>query len=200
LTAPGTTKTKAITVTNSGGFDAILGDVSGSGLGLTPPFSLVGGSCATGLSVRYNWLNSNQADRRLLTGVFGNGGKHVIFGGLTTSDPVTTYSENGYTIRTVTAAWTGAERLIFYSPPSTTTVGEVRMTAADGGTFLLNSVDLYSSLTPIPFVIEGRLDSATVFSLSDTLPSTSGAFVKVNKPSARRSDRHARDQDDEHWS
>jgi hypothetical protein len=134
------------------------------------------------MSLRYNWLNSNQADRRLLSGVFGNGGKHVTFAGLTTSDPVTTYSENGYTITTVSAAWTGAERLIFYTQPSTTTVGEIRMTADDGGTFLFNAVDLYSSLTVIPFVIEGRLGSATVFSFSDTLPQTSGAFVRVHNP------------------
>lgn len=127
-------------------------------------------------------LNSNQPDYFVAAFLSGNRGKHVTFAGLSTSDPATTYGENGYTITTVSADWTGGRGLIFRSQASTTTVGEIKMTADDGGTFLFNSVDLYSSLTPSPFVIEGRLNSATVFSFSDTLPSTSGAFVTVYNP------------------
>ena len=64
------------------------------------------------------------------------------------------------------------------APPSTPSIGAIRVTA--GGTpFTFKSVDLYASLVRIPYQITGMRNSATVFTLSDTLPNTFGDFVTV---------------------
>lgn len=44
----GSVQTQSVTVSNAGGFDATLGTISDAGLGLSAPFSLVGGTCKTG--------------------------------------------------------------------------------------------------------------------------------------------------------
>lgn len=48
IVRPGFSVTRPFTVRNGGGADAILGDVSTRGLGLSAPFALTGGSCVTG--------------------------------------------------------------------------------------------------------------------------------------------------------
>jgi hypothetical protein len=64
-----------------------------------------------------------------------------------------------------------------------TTSGEVRVTVG-GGTFAFSSVDVYSSITPIPVMITGLLNSSTVFSASGTVPNTFGQFATVSNPYA----------------
>lgn len=61
--------------------------------------------------------------------------------------------------------------------------GEVEITSS-GSVFNFNSVDLYSSITPIPYTIKGFRDSELVFTLSDVVPNTYGNFKSVENPEA----------------
>ena len=64
-------------------------------------------------------------------------------------------------------------------PPVT---GELRITY--GGTpFRFESVDLYSSVTPIPYTFIGLSNSVAVFTGSGTVPNTFGQFAPVLNPS-----------------
>ena len=54
--------------------------------------------------------------------------------------------------------------------------------SAGGAPFRFQSVDLYSSVTTIPYVITGILNSTTVFVAQATLGNTFGAFVTVQNP------------------
>jgi hypothetical protein len=58
---------------------------------------------------------------------------------------------------------------------------------AGGSAFSFLSVDLYSSITTIPYVFTGLMGSTTVFSATGTVPLTMGATVTV--PNPRRGDR-----------
>ena len=102
--------------------------------------------------------------------------------------PVTTYTRCGFTVTATTpnwAVWTGyghpAPFIGFMSAAGETTTGEIRVTAA-AGTFKFQSVDVYSSTTPIPYVITGSLSSAPVFSLRSTEGNTFGDFATVSNP------------------
>ena len=76
-----------------------------------------------------------------------------------------------------------APAIVFESGAGATTTGEVRVTAA-AGTFTFQSVDVYSSTTPIPYVITGFVNSATVFALRGTQGNTYGDFATINNPNA----------------
>jgi hypothetical protein len=69
----------------------------------------------------------------------------------------------------------------FVSGAGVTTTGEVRVTA-DAGTFTFESADIYSSTTPIPYVITGLANAGTVFTLQGTQPYTFGNFATVRSP------------------
>jgi hypothetical protein len=99
----------------------------------------------------------------------------------------TTYAENGFTVDAISGPWTIHRN---YGRPSPfiqfvrlagepTLTGQIRVTAG-GALFRFTSVDLYSSVTPIPFVITGLLNSATVFTMTGTVPNTFGAFGTVS--------------------
>jgi hypothetical protein len=102
--------------------------------------------------------------------------------------PFTTYTRCGLTVAATTSNWTvstsygrPAPFIRFSSPAGATTVGEVIVTAA-GAKFRFQSVDLYSSTTPIPYVITGISNSATVFTMQGTQGNTSGNFATVVNP------------------
>ncbi len=104
--------------------------------------------------------------------------------------PVTTYTRCGFTVTATTTnwtAWTGyghpAPFIGFMSAAGATTTGEVRVTSA-AGTFTFESVDLYSSTTPIPYVITGLANFATVFTVEGKQPNTFGNFATVSNPNA----------------
>ena len=61
--------------------------------------------------------------------------------------------------------------------------GELRVTAG-GAPFWLNSIDVYSSTTKIPYVIEGFLNSELMFSVVDVVGNTFGAFARRSNPKA----------------
>lgn len=117
------------------------------------------------------------------------GGTVISFGGLTTPNaPITSYSESGFTIKTVSGNWfastTGgnpAPSIQFNAAAGATVTGEVQLNAS-GATFGFQSVDLYSSTTIIPYIITGARNSVSVFTLSGTVPNTFGTFKTVPNP------------------
>jgi hypothetical protein len=103
---------------------------------------------------------------------------------------VTAYARCGFTVTasgTNWTAWTGygnpAPFVGFMSGGGVTTTGEVRVTSA-AGRFSFQSVDVYSSTTPIPYVITGLSGSTTVFTIKGTQPNTFGKFATVGNPNA----------------
>jgi carboxypeptidase family protein/Big-like domain-containing protein len=104
----------------------------------------------------------------------------------------TSYSVCGFTVTGMTTNWTvstnygrPAPFIQFLAPGGTTAVGEVLVTAS-GATFRFSSVDLYSSTTPIPYVITGIASPATVFTIQNTQPNTFGNFATIVNPDAAR--------------
>ncbi|HMJ11411.1 MAG TPA: choice-of-anchor D domain-containing protein, partial [Polyangiaceae bacterium] len=98
------TTTRTITIGNSGNVDAVLGSVTSSALGISPPFALTGGTCRNGASlppnggsctlmvafapaaagswaqelrVTYNWSGSGEADKVLSTWLSGSAAEPV---------------------------------------------------------------------------------------------------------------------------
>ncbi|MGZ3444191.1 MAG: hypothetical protein ACXWLG_00760, partial [Myxococcaceae bacterium] len=102
--------------------------------------------------------------------------------------PVTTYTRCGFTVTGTTpnwTVWTGygkpAPFIGFMSAPGETTTGEIRVTAG-AGKFTFQSVEVYSSTTPIPYVITGFANSAPVFAIQGTQGNTFGNFATISNP------------------
>jgi uncharacterized repeat protein (TIGR03803 family) len=117
------------------------------------------------------------------------------FGGLTVNGAsFTSYTESGFTVSALSGPWVGVTNygqtsgqpigfIDFSGPGGATVTGEVHVSAG-GAVFTFNSVNLYSSTTPIPYTITGLRNSSTVFTISGTLPNTFGEFRTVANPSA----------------
>jgi len=71
----------------------------------------------------------------------------------------------------------------FQGTGAANTLGEVAVTAG-GQSFTFQSVDLYSSVTQIPYEITGIANAATVFTLQGAVPNTFGRFATVSNSSA----------------
>ncbi|HJU44606.1 MAG TPA: carboxypeptidase-like regulatory domain-containing protein [Vicinamibacterales bacterium] len=104
----------------------------------------------------------------------------------------TTTTACGFTVRGTTTNWTvstgygrPAPFIQFAATAGTTTSGEVFVTSS-GGPFRFVSVDLYSSTTPIPYIITGIADSVAVFTIQNTQPNTFGNFATIRNPDASR--------------
>jgi 3-methyladenine DNA glycosylase Mpg len=110
------------------------------------------------------------------------GGTVFTFGG--GSGNLTTSTQAGFTLTPTAANWSffgvGAPwpSIVFWSPTGATSDGEVRVTSG-GSSFQFRSVDLYSSITPIPYTITGLAGSTVVFTISGTLGNTFGALATV---------------------
>lgn len=110
--------------------------------------------------------------------------------GVANFSPFAAYSELGLTVAPTSGDWLAmtsygapAPAIIFNRLASDPTLtSEVRVTA-DGSVFGFTSVDLYSSITTIPYTITGLLDSSPVFALSGIVPNTFGTFATVSNPS-----------------
>lgn len=99
---------------------------------------------------------------------------------------LTTYTESGFTTSAVSGPWAVSNS---YGNPApfiqfTNEAGQNPLAATiqitnDNSKFTFNSVDLYSSITPIPYVITGLLNSTAVFSLEGRVPNTFGNFKTV---------------------
>jgi hypothetical protein len=122
----------------------------------------------------------------------------VGFGGLTGDrTPFTGVTEAGFRVEPVTRSWQANTQyghpapFVFFTRQASEgpVTGSVRVRAVDGAPFLFRSVDLYSSVTPIPYEVRGLRGGETVFTLSSQLPNTYGAFATVSgSPDAGRID------------
>jgi hypothetical protein len=99
---------------------------------------------------------------------------------------LSTYTESGFTTSAVESPWVVSDS---YGNPApfiqfVNEAGQNPLTATvqitnDDSKFTFNSVDLYSSVTPIPYVITGLVNSIPVFSFNGTVPNTFGNFETV---------------------
>ena len=99
---------------------------------------------------------------------------------------LSTYTEAGFTASILSGPW--AARFDYGNPApflqfprsqdNQATIGAIQVTSG-GSLFTFGSVDLYSSVTPIPYAITGYLDNAQMFSLQGTLPNTFGNFATL---------------------
>jgi hypothetical protein len=113
------------------------------------------------------------------------------FGGLIVDEEtLSSYTESGITVLATAGGWqarTGfgnsAPSILFFAPAGGATTGQVKV-AAGGSAFRFVSVDLYSSMTTIPYVFSGLMGSTKVFSVSGTVANTFGNFATVVNPNA----------------
>lgn len=100
---------------------------------------------------------------------------------------LSTYTESGFTTSVISGPWVAINS---YGNPApfiqfTNEAGQnplaatIQITNDDDSTFKFSSVDLYSSVTPIPYMITGLLNSTPVFSFEGTVPNTFGNFQTV---------------------
>jgi hypothetical protein len=121
----------------------------------------------------------------------GRAGVTIAFSGLLTSEsPAGTYAESGFVVTADSSDWitwtaygAPAPCIVFFAHGGALTRG-VSVTAS-GSTFKFVAVDLYSSMTPIPYEITGLRDSVVVFSVAGTWPNTFGNFRTVEHPNGR---------------
>ena len=97
---------------------------------------------------------------------------------------VAMYTESGFVISPISAQWVAITTygnplpsLQFFAAGGTVT-GELQV-IADGAPFWLRSLDFYSSVTRIPYVIEGFLSGEPMFTQLEVLGNTFGNFVRV---------------------
>jgi hypothetical protein len=110
----------------------------------------------------------------------------IQFGGLTANrTDVITYSEAGYVVSRSAGNWMSlttygnpAPFIQFITEASTTTTGEVTISSG-GGFFSFESIDLYSSVTQIPYEIVGLRGRDAVLLVTGTLGNTFGNFRTV---------------------
>ena len=106
--------------------------------------------------------------------------------GVANQTPITTYSEVDFTVEANFGPWVALTTygnpipfIQFVRPAGTTsTFGQVTVRRA-GSPFMFESVDLYSSVTPIPYEIIGVRNDTVVFTLAGTVPNTFGGFATV---------------------
>jgi len=117
----------------------------------------------------------------------------IAFTGLADGATFTRYTEEGFEVSALFGPWrtsTGwgnpPPYVYFQNPDGQSDVAAaIRITRADGAPFGFGSVDVYSSITPIPFVFLGYLDSQLVFDVSGTVPNTFGDFATTTNPEDR---------------
>jgi hypothetical protein len=97
--------------------------------------------------------------------------------------PLTIYHESGFTVSSSSGAWIASTTYghpspyIYFDNPDGDAVASGIKITRDHSTFKFNSVDLYSSITQIPYIFIGYLESNRVFKVTGTIPNTSGDFA-----------------------
>lgn len=126
--------------------------------------------------------------------VVPSGAITLTFEGLTSDpwpnlSPFATYIQDGVTVEPRLNDWVvnlyghPSPAIVFNTPAGEEGVGAVQVSAG-GATFTFHAVDLYSSITPIPWVFTGFKGSSQVFSATGQEGFTLGAFVNVSSPNA----------------
>jgi hypothetical protein len=118
----------------------------------------------------------------------GLGGQITFNGFAVNREAAATYKENGYTVTATAGSWMavttyGAPKpsMQFTADQGTTVEGRIEVTGG-GATFTFTSVDLYASVIPIPYTITAMRGTAVVFTMTDKVPNTFGAFRTVSNP------------------
>jgi hypothetical protein len=99
--------------------------------------------------------------------------------------PFTSFTEAGFTVAAISGSWLVGKNyghpppFIFFKHPIVE--GSIEITY-DGGTFSFGSLDVYSSVTPVPYVFTGHLNGKTMFTTSGTVPLPYGNFISVSNP------------------
>jgi hypothetical protein len=152
----------------------------GGGLSLEPAGDVgqgAGGNVGTGVS-----QGTGGAPGRVVT---------CTFSGLPVDEAtLSSYTESGITVVSTAGSWQArpsfgnpAPSILFITPAGASATGQVEVTAS-GSAFSFVSVDLYSSITTIPYGFTGLMGSTKVFSVSGTVSNTFGAFATVANPSS----------------
>jgi hypothetical protein len=98
------------------------------------------------------------------------------------------YTESGFTVSSTSGSW---KAITTFGDPAPfiqfTSTGPGIFTSSvvvteQGSSFSFNSVDLYSSVTPIPYTFTGFLLQMEVFSVSGIVPNTFGTFAEASNP------------------
>ena len=120
---------------------------------------------------------------------FPGDGSTITFGGLTSDGPVRSYTESGFELSMSAGDWgarstygSPAPFVQFWADGGKTTSGEIRISL--GKALYFKSIDVYSSTTPIPYVIKGLRNAAEVFTLNGTVANTFGQFRTVTNLNA----------------
>lgn len=110
----------------------------------------------------------------------------VTFNALAPNGPsFTTHTEVGFTVDAIAGPWRSGPQLVSVNPSRLVPLdSELRVTSATGGVFRLLSARLYSSVTPIPYVIRGVANGHTVYTATGTVPNTFGNYATVANPYA----------------
>jgi hypothetical protein len=112
----------------------------------------------------------------------------IDFNGISGGDwsPFASYSESGFTVSANTGNW--LVDLDYGNPlpmiAFTTETTETFAVTRNGAEFSFNTIDLYSSVSQIPYTFTGFLNGSEVFTVSGTAPNTFGGFYTVQNPYA----------------
>ena len=128
----------------------------------------------------------------LLTTVGRASASTIGFSDLLTPGPFTTYTESGFSVSAVSGSWEGftsfgnpAPFILFTRAAGEPTISAQIEVRASGAPFTFSSMDLYSSLTTIPYLVTGLRDSSPVFTVAGIVPNTFGSFATVNSNSTQ---------------
>jgi hypothetical protein len=109
------------------------------------------------------------------------------FGRLAANETLSSYTEAGFTVVATTGSWQAyaygapGPAIAIQTAGGAPVTGQITVTAG-GSPFHFVSVDLYSSVTPIPYVFTGLMGATTVFSVSGTVPNTFGTYATAENP------------------
>lgn len=109
------------------------------------------------------------------------------FDGLTgNGSPFTSVSQSGFTVSPTLGSWVirtdygrPAPFIQFFAPLNVPVLASIQITRS-GGLFTFSSVDVYSSVTAIPYQFMGSRNNITVFTVVGTQPMTQGLFATAS--------------------
>jgi hypothetical protein len=170
-----------------------VGQGTGGQAGVTRGNSQLGGTSLTGGSTGTGGSPGTGGS----VGTGGSSGTGGSLGGIVTctfggllvdKETLSRYTESGITVVATAGNWQArtslgkpAPAILFMTPAGVSATGRVEVTAG-GSAFHFVSVDLYSSISSIPYVCTGLLGSTEVFSVSGTVPNPLGTFATVTNP------------------
>jgi hypothetical protein len=101
--------------------------------------------------------------------------------------PMSSYVDtaSGFIVSSTQGSWFSDYGILdFKALSASNVVGEVQVAGLAQASFTFTSVDLYSSVTPIPYTITGLRNATQVFTFTSTVPLSLGNFRTVVNPYA----------------